>query len=133
MRDTPDTETRVISDERIPGSSEFVETVLKLANEAYERKTVIQAKGINLDHLIYLVADRLDFNVDLILSSSRQLTAALARSIICCCLAVDRLMLSNTYGAGRLKLTPSAVNKLASRARLEPEARKLANELPEVK
>ena len=29
-------------------SSEFVETVLKSANEAYERKTVIQAKGINI-------------------------------------------------------------------------------------
>ncbi|MCP4297226.1 MAG: hypothetical protein GY786_16615 [Proteobacteria bacterium] len=34
------TETRVISDERILGSSGFVETVLKSANEAYERKTV---------------------------------------------------------------------------------------------
>jgi hypothetical protein len=112
MRDTLDTETRVISDERILGSSEFVETVLKLANEAYERKTAIQAKGINLDHLIDLVADRLDFDVDLILSSSRQLTAALA---------------------SQLNLTPSAVSKLVSRGRLETETREIAKELPEVK
>jgi hypothetical protein len=34
------TETRVISDEHILGNSEFVETVLKSANEAYVRKTV---------------------------------------------------------------------------------------------
>jgi len=62
------TETRVISDEPILGSSGFVETVLKSANEAYERKTVIQAKGI-MDHLIGIVAGRLELDVDLILSS----------------------------------------------------------------
>jgi chromosomal replication initiation ATPase DnaA len=78
------------------------------------RPIAIQAKGINLDHLIDLVADRLDFDVDLILSSSRQLTAALARSIICC-LAVDQLMLSGTFVACQLNLTPSAVSKLVSR------------------
>ena len=127
-----DTETRVISDERILGSSEFVETVLKSANEAYERKTVIQAKGINLDHLIGMVAGRLDMDVNLILSSSRQRTVALARSIICC-LAVDQLMLSGTLVASRLNLTPSAVSKLVSRGRLETETREIAKELPEVK
>ncbi len=39
------TATRVVSDERILGSSEFVERVLKSANLAYERKTEIKAKG----------------------------------------------------------------------------------------
>jgi REP element-mobilizing transposase RayT len=126
------TETRVISDERILGSSEFVETVLKSANEAYERKTVIQAKGINLDHLIGIVAARLELDVDLILSSSRQRTVALARSIICC-VAVDQLMLSGTFVASRLNLTPSAVSKLVSRGRLETKTREIAKELPEVK
>jgi hypothetical protein len=53
----------VISDERILGSSEFVETVLKSANEAYERKTVIQAEGINLDHLLGIVAAGLDIEI----------------------------------------------------------------------
>lgn len=43
-----DAETRVISDERILGSSEFVEMVLKSANEAYERRAAIQAQGIDL-------------------------------------------------------------------------------------
>jgi hypothetical protein len=50
------TATRLISDERILGSSEFVEMVLKSANEAYERKAVIQAQGINLDQQIGIVA-----------------------------------------------------------------------------
>jgi REP element-mobilizing transposase RayT len=127
-----DTETRVISDERILGSSEFVETVLKLANEAYERKAVIQAKGISLDHLIDIVAARLELDVDLILSPSRQRTVALARSIICC-LAVDQLMLSGTFVASQLNLTPSAVSKLVSRGRLETKSKEIAKELPEVK
>ena len=37
--------------------------VLKSANEAYERKTVIQAQGIHLDQLIGIVAARLDMEI----------------------------------------------------------------------
>jgi putative transposase len=120
-----DSEMRMISDERILGSSEFVEKVLKSANEAYERKTKIRAKGITLGQLIDNVAAELDMDVELILSASRQRSVALARSIICC-LAVDQLMLSNTFIASRLNLTPSAVSKLLSRGRLEAETRKIA-------
>jgi hypothetical protein len=127
-----DTATRVISDERILGSSEFVEKVLKSANEAYDRRAAIQAEGIDLEQLIGIVAARLDLGVDLILSSSRQRTVALARSIICC-LAVDQLLLSGTEVAGRLNLTPSAVSKLASRGRLKMETGEIAKELPAVK
>jgi chromosomal replication initiation ATPase DnaA len=58
--------------------------------------TIIQ--GINLDQLIGIVAARLDLDVDLVLSSSRQRTVAFARSIICC-VAVDQLMLSGTFVA----------------------------------
>jgi chromosomal replication initiation ATPase DnaA len=79
-----------------------------------------------------MVGGRLDMDVDFILSSSRQRTVALARSIICC-LAVDQLMLSGTLVARRLNLTPSAVSKLVSRGRLETETREIAKELPEVK
>jgi putative transposase len=120
-----DSETRMVSDERILGSSEFVEKVLKSANEAYERKTKIRAKGIRLSQLIDNVTARLEVDLELILSPSRQRTVALARSIICC-LAVDQLMLSNTFVAGRLNLTPSSVSKLVSRGRLEAETRKIA-------
>jgi putative transposase len=50
LRDLRETDTRVISDERILGSSDFAETVLRDANEAYERKTQIRAKGPTLDY-----------------------------------------------------------------------------------
>ena len=101
-----------------------MEEVLKSANEAYERKTKIQAQGIGLSQLIDKVAARLEVNSELILSASRQRRVAMTRSIICC-LAVDQLMLSNTFVAGRLNLTPSAVSKLVSRGRLEAETRKI--------
>jgi hypothetical protein len=47
-------------------------------------------------------------------------------------LAVDQLMLSGTFVACRLNLTPAAVSKLVSRGRLETETREIAKELPEV-
>jgi len=88
---------------------------------------------IRLSQLIDNVAARLDMAVELILSPSRQRSVAMARSIICC-VAVDQLMLSNTFVASRLNLTPSAVSKLVSRGRLEAETRKIADDdLPNVK
>ena len=41
----------------------------------FERKTAIQAKGINLDHLIGIVAAKLEPDFDSLLSTSRQITA----------------------------------------------------------
>jgi chromosomal replication initiation ATPase DnaA len=98
---------------------------LELHHDMPERKTKIRAQGIRLSRLIDKVAARLEVDVELIRSASRQRTVALARSIICC-LAVDQLMLSNTFVAGRLNLTPSSVSKLVSRGRLEAETRKIA-------
>jgi hypothetical protein len=89
-------------------------------------------KGINLGHLIGIVAGRLELDVDLILNSSRQKTVALARSIICC-VAVDQLMFSGTFVASRLNLTLSAVSKLVSPGRLETKTREIAKELPGAK
>jgi hypothetical protein len=48
-------------------------------------------------------------------------------------LAVDQLMLSGTFVASQLNLTPSAVSKLVSRGRLETKSKEIAKELPEVK
>jgi hypothetical protein len=36
----------LMGDERVLGSSDFVEAVLKQANEEYEKRTLIQAIGI---------------------------------------------------------------------------------------
>jgi len=59
---------RTVSDERILGSSYFVDSVLKQANEEYEKKTFAMARGLNLDKLIAAVADH--FEIDQILCQS---------------------------------------------------------------
>jgi putative transposase len=118
LRDLRETNTRVISDERILGSSEFAESVLRDANEAYERKTEIMAKGLSIDQLIITVAKYMDLDADLIAKRGKKRSVALARSIICA-LAVDRLMLSGADIARRLHITPSAVSKLVARGRGE--------------
>jgi chromosomal replication initiation ATPase DnaA len=46
----------VMGDERILGSSDFVETVLKKANENYERRARFRAKGLRLEEIIDAVA-----------------------------------------------------------------------------
>jgi putative transposase len=114
-----------MGDERILGSSDFVESVLKQANEQLEKKTLALAKGLDLDQLIQTVADQLEVDPTLIKSSSRQRALAQARSIICS-LAVDKLKTSGATVARKLELSPSAVSKLASRGRQDVLASKIA-------
>ncbi|MGD8770078.1 MAG: hypothetical protein PVJ06_08540 [Desulfobacterales bacterium] len=101
---------RAVSDERILGSSDFVDSILKQANEEYEKKTFAIAKGLNLDKLIAAVADHFEIEPSLLASSSRQRTVARARSIICA-IAVDKLIISGANVASMLSLSPSAVSK----------------------
>ena len=89
-------------------SGGFSETVLRDANEAYERKTQIRAKGPNIDQLIITVAECLDLDADLIVKKGRKRSISLARSIICA-LTVDRLMLSGVDFARKLHLIKPAV------------------------
>jgi putative transposase len=117
---------RAASDERILGSSDFVESVLKQANEEYEKKTYAIAKGLTLDKIIAMVADHFEVDASLLLTSSRQRIVARARSIICA-LAVDRLAVSGAHVAITLNLSPSAVSKLASRGRKDSRRDKIEN------
>ncbi|UCE52696.1 MAG: transposase [Desulfobacterales bacterium] len=119
---------RVMGDERILGSSDFVEAALKQANEFYEKKTLALAKGIDLDTLIKSVAEYFKLDADLLKSSSRQRKVAQVRAIICG-LAVDHLMISGAEVARLLNLSPSAVSKLASRGRGDAVLRKIAQDI----
>jgi hypothetical protein len=119
---------RTVSDERILGSSDFVDSVLKQANEEYEKKTFAMARSLNLDKLIAAVADHFEIDPSLLASSSRQRTVARARSIICA-MAVDKLMISGANVASMLSLSPSAVSKLASRGRKDSRKEKIENDI----
>ena len=110
---------RVMGDERILGGSDFVESVLREAEEGLERRSMAVARGWDLTCLVNAVAGRLRLEAGLIGSSSRAREVARARSIVCC-LAVDMLTMSGFEVARRLHLSPSAVSKLASRGRRDP-------------
>jgi REP element-mobilizing transposase RayT len=119
---------RIMGDERILGRSDFVEKVLKAADEAYEKKTLALAKGMDLKALICAVAGHFEIDSDIVKSSSRQRTVSRVRSIICC-LAVDQLMIRGAEVARQLNLTTSAVSKLAGRGRLDPAAKEIAGDI----
>lgn len=121
-----------MSDERILGSSDFAESVLKQANEAYLTKSLAIAKGLNLDKLITLVAEHLEIDQNLLMTSSRQKTVAQARSVVCC-LAKDNLMLTGAEVACKLNLTPSAISKLASRGRKDSIGKEIENDIFDLK
>jgi len=119
---------RVISDERILGDGDFVDTVLKNAEEEYEKKFHAIAKGLNLDKLISIIVDYFEIDSNLIASSSRQKTIARARAIICC-LAKDKLMVSGAKVARQLNLSPSAVSKLANRGRRDSLRKEIESDI----
>lgn len=119
---------RIMGDERILGSSDFVESVLKQANEQYEQKTLALAKGIDLNKLMTVVCDYFDIDAELIKSATRRRTVARIRSIICC-LAIDQLMISGREVARILKLSPSTVSKLAARGRSDGLAKAISKNL----
>ena len=107
---------RVHSDERILGSSDFVNSVLEKANEDLEKKTLILAQGKDLKYLMEIVSNHFDLDQRQLKSKSRSRVVARARSIVCS-LAIDRLMMNGTDIARELNLSPSAVSKLSSRGR----------------
>ena len=72
LKDLRESNTRVISDERILGSSEFTESVLKKANEAYERRTATMVKGIDIDKIILTVSGHLALEADQIIRKGRK-------------------------------------------------------------
>ncbi len=123
---------RVMGDERILGSSEFVESVLEQANEAYERKTLATIKGLDLQRITDAVANYFQVDPDLIISSSRQRKVAQLRAIICA-LAVDHLRISGREVAHQMNLSPSAVSKLADRGRRDPITKEISKDIFESK
>ena len=128
LRDLRETNTRVVSDERILGSSDFAESVLKGANEAYEKRTEAAVKGLGIDQVIATVAEYLGLDSELIGKKTKQRAIVLSRSIICA-LSVDRLMLTGVDIARRLNMTPSAVSRLVARGREETVLPKIERRL----
>jgi len=115
-------------DERILGNGDFVQSVLKQAQEQYEKKTLARVKGLKLESIIERVAKKLGLDPADTRSAGRQRMLARARALIGA-LAIEYLGISGRELARRLNMSPSAVSKLVQRGRKDPLTEKLAGAL----
>lgn len=119
---------RIMGDERILGSGDFVQSVLELTREQYEKKTLARVMGLELKTLTDRVTKLLDLVPADVCSTGRQRLVARARAIICF-LAIEYLGISGREVSLRLNLSPSAVSKLLQRGRKDELTEKLAGTL----
>ncbi len=70
-------------DERILGEGDFVETVLKAAQENLERKYQLKAEGYSFDWLVGRVARQLELEPKDVLAPGKYAQSVKARSLLC--------------------------------------------------
>ncbi|HEY3277764.1 MAG TPA: transposase [Syntrophorhabdaceae bacterium] len=119
----------VKSDERILGRSDFVDSVLRRAEEASRKRLELKETGLTLETLIKDVARHFNTDEGLIRSPIKQRTVSRTRAIIVH-LALDRLRIMGVEAGKVLNLTPSAISRLAARGRTDPLSREIEGALP---
>lgn len=72
-----------MSDERILGDSEFVNTTLSFAEESLSRPYELKAKGYDLQHIVVRAAEIFEIDSDEIYLTGRQTSRVGARSLVC--------------------------------------------------
>jgi hypothetical protein len=120
--------TRIKGDERILGSSDFVENVLKAANEALEEKAQLDAMDLGLDQLIFRVADCCDIDPVDLKTASKQRQISEARAMLCY-LAVRRLQFSCAEVSRSLNISPSTVSVAVQRGQKMKDIKKIQEKL----
>jgi putative transposase len=93
----------------ILGNSDFVEAVLKEADEQLERRYRLQAEGFDLDRVAKRVAAVMNISVELVWERSRRPQVVDARDLLCYW-GCKELVISKTDLARRLNLTQPAVS-----------------------
>ena len=102
------------SDERVLGDSDFVERVLKAADESLERKYQLKSQGYNLDKLADRVAEIFSIKPQEIFQPGKQPVKVKARSLFCYW-AVRELGLTMADLAPKLNISQPAVSMSAQR------------------
>ena len=105
---------RIKGDERILGSSEFVQRVLKTAGEQMDRKAFLVSQGLTVEKLLERVADHFNVEPLELRSTSKVRKVASARTVFCH-LAVRALGASCVELAVMLGLSPSTVSKAVAK------------------
>ena len=102
------------SDERVLGDSDFVERVLKAADESLERKYQLKSQGYNIDKLADRVAEIFSIKPEEIFQPGKQPVKVKARSLFCYW-AVRELGLTMADLAPKLNISQPAVSMSAQR------------------
>ena len=97
------------SDERILGDSDFVEEVLKTADESLERKYLLKSQGYDIYKLADRVAENFPIKPDEIFQPGKQPVKVKARSLLCYW-AVRKLGITMVELASRLNISQPAVS-----------------------
>jgi putative transposase len=100
---------RVKGDERILGDTDFVEAVLKEADERLQRRYQLKTRGFDLDRVAERVAQVLGMPLEIVWERSRRPQVAVARSLLCYWASTE-LSMSMTDLARRLNLSQPAVS-----------------------
>ena len=103
-------------DERILGSSEFVEPALKMAEEEMEKKTTCRARGLDMGSLLQGIAEYYAVDLRKLKGKSKVAGVARARAVFCY-LAVEKLDERCASVAKAFAISPSAVSKGMRRGR----------------
>lgn len=104
----------IMSDERILGDSEFVESVLAQANEEYERRYELKLRGFDLERIAERVAELYGIGKEEVFSKGRQREKVKARSLLCYW-AVREAGISLRTLAGRLGISGPGVGYAVER------------------
>jgi len=102
------------SDERVLGDSDFVERVLKAADEFLERKYRLKSQGYDIDKIADRVAEIYSIKPEEIFQPGKQPTKAKARSLLCYW-AVRELGLTMADLAPKFNISQPAVSMSAQR------------------
>ena len=93
LKEFRDSGIRVKGDERILGSSDFVEAVLKQSNEDLQEKYRLAATGPNFETILRKVAKYYRIDPDDLKTAGKESTLTKARTVLCY-LAVRKLQIS---------------------------------------
>jgi putative transposase len=111
---------RLASDERILGSSQFVERALEKAGEAYDRRMRIRASGVDLSRVIDTVCEFLKVEERELASPTRRPKIARARALVGL-IAIRDLSITGSEVARRLNVDRSAISRAVQRANRDPD------------
>jgi REP element-mobilizing transposase RayT len=105
---------RLKCDERILGDSEFVEQVLKEAEDRLERRYALEAKGYNFEQVVERVAQVMNMDASDVLKRSKDPQTVKARSLLCFW-ANRELGMTTVAISHHLKISQSAVSRSSMR------------------